>query len=359
MTSISQRSVSIFLLLLRLHSLDLCGGLASPSKIQRKHPSVIEPITTLTVPKIAPSDSTPPYPTSLHQIHVCEILSDDEAEVCLDYSNEYAQQTNCWQAPDTDRHQTYSTCDFVVSECHSLSEYLEAIGFHERILETMSSLYGVEVEDLSYLDLFCAHYEGRKTASSTAMDRLVEHRDGSLLSFTITLSPPHSFTGGGTVFECLRNVDAEADPVLQPNGVVRPLRAGDAVLHSGKLLHGADVVHQGERTVLVGFMEVGDWRTRPGALHEACKQWGRMDIAVKRFERQNLKCGSNQKGWTLSSFWSAASALRGYCPRLKSVERRAEASFQRKTRLHAEDILLRSILLPEEDYKTGEGYVIL
>lgn len=357
MKSISRGFLVACLLLFRLRSLDLCHCLASQSK--HAGTSAIPPITTLTVPNASPSDTLLPYPTPLHQIHVCELLSDAESAACLQYSHEYAQQTNCWQAPDTDRHQTYSTCDFVVSKCEKLSNYLDEIGFHERILETMSTLYSIELEDLSYLDLFCAHYQGRETASSTSMDRLVEHRDGSLLSFTITLSPPDSFTGGGTVFECLRHVDVSSNAVLQPRGVVRPHRAGDAVLHCGKLLHGADVVQQGERTVMVGFVEVGPWSTRDGALHKACKQWGRLDVAVKRLERQNQKCGIHQKGWSLSTFWQAPSALHGYCPRLKIVERRADAFLQRETRLYAEDTLLRSILLPKAEYKTGDGYIIL
>jgi hypothetical protein len=38
------------------------------------------------------------------------------------------------------------------------------------------------------------------------MDRLAFHRDGSLLSFTVLLSPPNEFEGGGTIFDALVDV---------------------------------------------------------------------------------------------------------------------------------------------------------
>ena len=70
---------------------------------------------------------------------------------------------------------------------------------------------GLEREDMEFLDLFVANYEaeasvedvdgegGAATATATTMDKLTPHRDGSLLSLTILLSPPSEFEGGGTV----------------------------------------------------------------------------------------------------------------------------------------------------------------
>jgi hypothetical protein len=193
------------------------------------------------------------------------------------------------------------------------------------------------------------------------MDQLEAHRDGSILSFTVLLTPPDEFEGGGTFFDALVDVQVEQDDgvqVLFPKGVIRAPQAGDCVLHSGKLLHGADVVTSGERTVLVGFVEVGDWCLRPDVLARACTDFGRMDVAKYRYNRQKLKTTDNQNGWMLNnSRWlvdsntetgEGRSYIRGFCPIFPSVASRADPEYQRMKRLQAEDVLLRSILLPEK-----------
>jgi hypothetical protein len=178
------------------------------------------------------------------------------------------------------------------------------------------------------------------------------------LSFTITLNDPDEFQGGGTFFDSLRDASptTATPPVLLPGGVVRPLRAGDGVLHSGKLLHGADIVRSGKRIVLVGFVDVPDcWHQRPGLLSAACRDWGRMDVATYRWKRQvKMTNGGTKKGWLLNyARWMPRGAhesfLSGVCPAFASVGRRADTEFQRRKKLEAEDLLLRSILLP-----TGE-----
>jgi hypothetical protein len=172
------------------------------------------------------------YPSPLHSIHVRSILSDEETAKCLQIANEFAAATSAWDKPDADRHATYATCDFPVEECETLGSYLKDIGFNDRIWGELSSLYGVRIEDMTYLDFFCSHYEARTSSKPGSMDRLEAHRDGTLLSFTVVLTPPDQFEGGGTFFDALRDVESP-DPILQPGGVVRPLRAGDVVLHGG------------------------------------------------------------------------------------------------------------------------------
>jgi hypothetical protein len=309
---------------------------------------------TITVPPFMPVDDS--YPSVLHKIHVKRILSEEEAAHCLSLATRYAQSTGCWDRPDTARHASYATCDFAVEVCHTLTAYLEEIDFDGRIWDQLSSLYGINYEDMSYLDLFCAHYSGNKGNSGhgMSMDRLIAHRDGSLLSFTVTLNDPSDFEGGGTFFDALRDVDP-MDGILLPNGVVRPRRAGDGVLHSGKLLHGGDVVLSGNRTVLVGFIDVSSWLCRPGVLGNACRDWGRMDVAAFRWKRQQkMTQNGARKSWPQSyAQWLPRtlhdSFVRGIVPAFESVGRRAEAAFQRKRRLEVEDLLLRSILLPESD----------
>jgi hypothetical protein len=342
-----------------------------------------------------------PYPSPLHYIHVQSILTDEQAAASLALARQHAASTGRWQRPDTQRHASYSTCDFPVEDATALNDYLQnVVHFNERIWEQLTRLYGpgLEYEDLDYLDFFCANYKA-KTAkaknstdesesgdndmddedSSLFMDRLELHRDGSLLSFSITLTPPNEFQGGGTTFDALSDrysaiqyrdsqetttntfFDKESSVLLwnehSGKGVIRPTRAGDAVFHSGKLLHGADIVTAGERTVLVGFVDVADWCRRPGFLTKACRDWGRMDVAKKRYERQGAKTASQStsagktpiRGWIVNNEKGLPkqriSHLRGFCPAFSSVVRRADPEYQRQQRLKAEDLLLRRILL--------------
>jgi hypothetical protein len=174
------------------------------------------------------------YPSPLHSVHVKRILSSDESKKCLQLACDYADSMGRWERPDFARHATYATCDFAVQDCEILESYLNAIGFNDRIWNHLSALFGVAWEDMSYLDFFCSHYRARTDDRPDAMDRLEAHRDGSLLSFTVTLTEPDQFEGGGTFFDALRDVvDASSDsPILLPGGTVKPTRAGDGVLHS-------------------------------------------------------------------------------------------------------------------------------
>lgn len=314
---------------------------------------------TITVPRFysgeVPDGS---YPSALHSIHVESILTPEEAARCLTLAKTYAIESGCWNQPDSARHQTYATCDFAIEECETLETYLKKIGFNDRLWNRMSTLYVVEVEDLMYLDFFCANYRARDGRHYHTMDRLEAHRDGSLLSFTVLLTPPSQFAGGGTFFDALRDVEPDDNQVdvLFPSGVIRPPRVGDCVMHSGKLLHGADVVMSGERTILVGFIDVADCCLRPDVLFKACRDFGRMDVAKKRYKRQQKMTENGGNGWLLNnSRWlpdskrgTGRSHIRGFSPTFLSVATRADPGYQRRMKLEAEDILLRTILLPEK-----------
>jgi hypothetical protein len=338
---------------------------------------------TFTAPKFALDDEDEKpknqYPSLLHSIHIKSVLSDAEAAKCLQLSTAYATESGCWGQPDAARHAVYATCDFPVEECDTLDAYLQETGFDDRIWQHLSELYDVRYEDMTYLDFFCAHYEAKTDSDSdadadaqqqqTTMDRLEAHRDGSLLSFTVTLTPPSEFQGGGTSFDALRDVSSP-DPILQPGGAIRPLRAGDAVFHGGKLLHGAAPVTSGQRTILVGFVDVAEWCYRPGVLSQACRDWGRMDVAAYRYRRQQAKTaeaeGQNTKGWPLTNQkWlppsKGRSHIEGFRPAFSSVKVRADGEYQRLKKLEAEDFLLRNILLPvdERDELIGGDITIL
>ena len=317
--------------------------------------NVITTDITFTLPPFVEGDDDDDYPSVLHKIHVRSLLSEKEADTCNRISAEYAKSTGRWLAPDSDRHSSYATCDFPVEDCKVLQDYLEEIDFDGRLWKNFNELYGIDFEDMTYLDLFVAHYQAKEGEDSQVMDRLVAHRDGSLLSFSLLLNSPDEFDGGGTFYDALRDVPPAG--ILHSGGVLRPKRAGDAVLHCGKVLHGADIVTSGSRTVLVGFVDVSERCLRPGTLASACTEFGRMDVATYRYNRQAKK---NHKGWKLrTDRWvHGHSHYSGYVPAFESVNRRADPEYQRRKKLEAEDVLLRSILLPEcerqSDFLNGD-----
>jgi hypothetical protein len=311
---------------------------------------------TITLPPFVRTDQEQVghYPSTLHHLHIQSLLSEDEASHSYQLAHDFAAQSGRWLQPDADRHQSYATCDFPVEDCDALQKYLEDVDFDGRLFQSLSDLYNVELEDLSYLDLFVAHYQAKNSddenCNSKVMDRLEAHRDGSLLAFSLLLSPPTEFQGGGTFYEALRDVPPTSG-VLYEGGVIRPHTAGDAVLHCGKLLHGADVVRSGSRTVLVGFVDVSERCQRQGVLSEACKEWGRMDVVSYRFKRQESK---GHGGWMSNNGrWlhgdASSSVIKGYTPALKGIVRRSDPELCRKRRLETEDVLLRNILLRSKE----------
>ncbi|CAJ1911859.1 unnamed protein product [Cylindrotheca closterium] len=288
------------------------------------------------------------YPSPLHKIHVETLMTREEASTCCSISQEFAQQTGKWNAPDSERHESYATCDFPVEDSEKLEGFLHDIGFQDKLFSKLGELYTLKKGDLSFLDLFVAHYKAKGPDGdddSSVMDRLDLHRDGTLLSFSLLLNSENDFTGGGTFYDGLR--DVETNGILQKGGVIRP-NQGDAVLHCGKILHGADVVTKGERTVLVGFVEVAEYCTRKGAMGRAATDFGRMDVATRRLQRQR-KMGN--KSWKLQNgkFLTGHSHLQRIAPVFDSVIRRGDPEYQRQFKLEAEDTLLRSVLLPEEE----------
>jgi hypothetical protein len=344
--------IALALLLASAHCFISCKQ--DQSRLQQSLERSAIATTTIVIPRYFPGEIPEgSYPSPLHKIHVIPVLSKEETAACLQIANAHAGRTGCWNKPDRTRHAAYSTCDFPVEDCDDLQTYLEDIGFHERLFGHLEDFYGVCRKDMDYLDFFVANYISNTPGTFTTMDRLEAHRDGSILSFTITLSDPSDFEGGGTFFDALKNVEVEGyHCIVRENGVVRPNRAGDAVFHSGKLLHGADVVFSGSRTVMVGFIDVMDWWIKPGILSQACTEWGRLDVAMYRWKRIMKKTKKGKAGWFLNnSRWhpeeSGRSPVQGYYPAAafrNNVKRRANKEYQRMKRLETEDKLLRAIL---------------
>mmetsp|Transcript_4714 Transcript_4714/g.9251 ORF Transcript_4714/g.9251 Transcript_4714/m.9251 type:complete len:457 (-) Transcript_4714:71-1441(-) len=350
----------------------------------------------VTVPKFLPpddQDNDDTYPSVLHRIHIVPLLTDEETSDLLQLARTYATENQSWDQQDSSRHVSYQTVDFAIEESIEISQYLgqNGINFEERIFSALSEAYDVDEEDLSFLDLFCASYEVKETDDATTsesdegrntMDRLAAHRDGSLLSFTVLLSPLGEFEGGGTVFDALGDVEVDDDDssILQAPGIIQPPQAGYATLHSGKLLHGGHVVTKGQRIVLVGFVDVHERNIKPGVLGNATKEWGRNDVRTfwnqrrLSFSKRQHQCDSEGKideeqqplwklnNWRYLSKDTAERRLisnegRSYFGKnsvipnstLKRIEGRASLDKIRRRRLITEDRLLRDILLPREE----------
>jgi len=318
---------------------------------------------TITIPSFLSDDeidiSGGTYPSLLHKIHVLPILEPEESDRMLKIARAYAEASSSWDQQDSTRHVSYQTVDFAVEESVDMSQYLQDISFQERIFGLLSEEYDADVEDLSFLDLFCASYEASGDDDQTdreTMDRLDFHRDGSLLSFTVLLSQPEDFEGGGTIFDALRDAADESDQqstVLKEPGSIQPLNAGYATLHSGKLLHGGHVVTKGQRIVLVGFVDVDLRNMREGALGSAAKEWGRNDVR-EFWNQRRLK--QQKAAWNISNMRYLPKKGRsclGKCSMpaslLESIENRSNPEIIRERRLRSEDRLLRDIMLPRAE----------
>jgi hypothetical protein len=300
------------------------------------------------------------YPSRLHFIYMEPLLSSEEAQRCYQLAQQYG--VDRWRRPDEERHINFPTCDFPIydDDAPDFASYLNSIQFTERVLQRMTHHYfpsylqdiDDDIQDpplLGFMDLFCVQYVATDDCENNQrMDRLEAHRDGSILSFTILLSPPENFKGGGTFFDALMvdTTDLDSDDT---RGVIQPPAAGYAVYHSGKLLHGAKPVLQGHRTILVGFVDVADHVIQPGAERQACTTLGRLDVAMRRAAIQEQQRQQQQQQSTPKSqrFLPNYSCLRTIIPSFQAPMLRAQPEFQRRKRLEAEDLYLRSLLMDD------------
>ena len=142
------------------------------------------------------------------------------------------------------RHRNYKTTDVDIAICSG-----ELLAICNNILKTqilplMSSLFIFSVEELAVEDLFLAKY----SAAEGAQKALDEHRDGSELSFVVTLSDPQKdFSGGGTRF--IREGNS-ADLLIAPE------QRGSVVFFCGQHRHAGSPVSAGTRYILAGFVRI-------------------------------------------------------------------------------------------------------
>ena len=142
----------------------------------------------------------------------------------------------------TSRHRAYRTTDIDVAICGG--ELLELCDdlLKTQVLPHMAQMFRFAPSELAVEDLFLAKY----SAESGMQRALGEHRDGSELSFVITLNDPtKDFSGGGTLF-----VTAPGKEDI----VVAPTTAGTAVFFSGQHRHSGVAVTEGTRYIIAGFV---------------------------------------------------------------------------------------------------------
>lgn len=165
---------------------------------------------------------------------VVSLLEKSQSQKLIDLALDYTQQSGGWQM---DRHKDYRTTDIDVAIVGG--DLLELCNGHlkDSILPALSQLFGFPAEDLAIEDLFLAKY----SASKGEQNSLTQHRDGSELSFVITLN--EAFQGGGTKF-------------VEENITVAPKEAGTGVLFCGRKLHAGVEVVEGTRYILAGFVRV-------------------------------------------------------------------------------------------------------
>ncbi|KAH9102912.1 hypothetical protein AeMF1_020627 [Aphanomyces euteiches] len=175
-------------------------------------------------------------PEPFQKEHVLpQIWSSDECQRVLDAL--FAKtDVSGWQ---TKRHTAYPTTD-LPSYCLPQIDVWVKDTLNSRLFPAIRAAYDLtESTQLSFRDLFYVKYEA---AGPSVQNDLGLHCDGSILSFNILLNDAQSFQGGGTYFEATQSTVK--------------IQQGQAVVHSGRVMHGAAPVLDGKRLILVGFLNV-------------------------------------------------------------------------------------------------------
>jgi hypothetical protein len=138
------------------------------------------------------------------------------------------------------RHKNYPTLDFAVTDINEIS-YLISNYVIQNIFPIYEEKYAINKHLLEITDLFIVKYEFNN------QNKLSNHRDGSLLSFSILLNNKEDFDGGGTMMY-LNGVENK--------GTLYEHNKGELLIHPGKILHAGNEITRGVRYLLVGFINV-------------------------------------------------------------------------------------------------------
>jgi tetratricopeptide (TPR) repeat protein len=163
-----------------------------------------------------------------------DLISEAREVIAMGLEEEAAlQQDGEWQPTNSQLGEAR------VSQMPRAKEWLRA-ALHERFFPILESRFGIPVDELTLHDalLIGYGYFGGGARSQPV------HRDSSLLSLNVALSPPSSFDphGGGTFFESLPADDS-----------VIKTEQGHVMCHAGGAPHAGRGISSGERWILVLF----------------------------------------------------------------------------------------------------------
>lgn len=186
-------------------------------------------------PGAVPASLGPRWREALAAVRLSAVASGEECAWLTSVAEAHAAARGGWL--EKGHHDAHPTKDVVVAESGPLREWLSA-RLRSHIWPALAAGFGAELSagELWLEDAFVVKYEAGR------QDRLGSHADDSELSFTILLSDPADFVGGGTTFEAA-------------GATVRPAR-GQMVSHFGRLRHAGSPIQSGTRYILAGFVRV-------------------------------------------------------------------------------------------------------
>ncbi|KAG2220812.1 hypothetical protein INT45_004473 [Circinella minor] len=158
-------------------------------------------------------------------------------EECSNILKQCSELNSGWT---TARHSAFPTTDIPIRKDNNNNLGYLIDWLYERLFPQMSSYYGFHYtrRDLDFRDVFIVKY------AADAQRGLKLHTDGCLMSFNLLISHQDDFQGGGTYFESIDN-DVQ-------------LNQGDCVFHDARIMHRGIDITQGERYILVGFVDTID-----------------------------------------------------------------------------------------------------
>lgn len=162
-----------------------------------------------------------------------KFLSDELCRWIIHEAEIYAIENKGWT---TKRHNNYPTTDLPARVIPGLGAPLMNLTI-ANIFPLIAKQYGFNPYYLNVADIFIVKYDVE------GQDHLEFHRDGSIISFNISLND--EFEGGGTII----NHIGDTTSTLYRNS------RGDLFIHSGKLLHSGNRITSGIRYIMVGFIE--------------------------------------------------------------------------------------------------------
>ncbi|CAE8695732.1 unnamed protein product [Polarella glacialis] len=155
---------------------------------------------------------------------------------------------------------------------------LDAMALHRKISGRLSSLRDFVGGDLHPQEAYVVRYRGNRQAFTG----LMAHKDLGTHTYSIALSEPQDFEGGGVYFPALKDEESDEDYV----GTTIRMSRGGLLLHDARLTHQAKEVESGTRYMLVFLNSVRppSWQLYPS--HWAnYRGWFATEVLLQKLER--------------------------------------------------------------------------